>query len=40
MFSAAQSTHRDSQNWLKKRRVREEIEVTWERKRRVNRGRE
>ena len=39
MLSAAQSTHRDSQNWLK-RRGREEIEVTWGRKRRVKRGRE
>ena len=33
-------THRDSQSWVKKRRGREEIEVTWWRKRRVQRGRE
>ena len=25
----AQNTHRDSQNWVEKRRGREEIEVTW-----------
>ena len=30
---------RDSQHWIEKRRGREEIEVTWERKRRVKRGR-
>ena len=39
MFSAAQNTQRDSQNWIKKRMVREEIEVIWGRKRRVKRGR-
>ena len=33
-------THRDSQSWVEKRRGREEIEVTWQRKRRVQRGRE
>ena len=32
--------HRDSQNWIEKRRGREEIEVIWGRKRRVKRGRE
>ena len=32
-------TQRDSQNWIGKRRGREEIEVTWGRKRRVKRGR-
>ena len=30
----------DSQSWVEKRRGREEIEVTWWRKRRVQRGRE
>ena len=40
MFSTAQNTHRDSQNWAEKRREREEIEVIWGRKRRVKRGRE
>ena len=38
MFSAAQNTHRDSRNCVEKRRGREEIEVTWGRKRRVKRG--
>ena len=33
-------THKDSQNWVEKRRRREEIEVIWGRKRRVKRGRE
>ena len=33
-------THRDSQSWVEKRRGREEIEATWWRKRRVQRGRE
>ena len=28
-------THRDSQNWIEKRRGREEIEVIWGRKRRT-----
>ena len=40
MFSAGQTAHRDSQNWIEKRRGREEIEVIWGRKRRVKRGRE
>ena len=40
VFSAAQNTHRDSQNWIEKRRGMEEIEVIWGRKRRVKRGRE
>ena len=31
---------KNSQNWVEKRRGREEIEVTWWRKRRVQRGRE
>ena len=31
---------RNSQSWLEKRRGREEIEVTWGRKRRVKKGRE
>ena len=30
--------HTDSQSWVEKRRGREEIEVTWGRKRRVKRG--
>ena len=33
-------THKDSQNWVEKRRGREEIEATWWRKRRVKTGRE
>ena len=33
-------THRDSQNWIGKRRGEEEIEVIWGRKRRVKSGRE
>ena len=33
-------THTEIQSWVKKRRGREEIEVTWWRNRRVNRGRE
>ena len=33
-------THRDSQSWVEKRRGREEIEATWWRKRRIQRGRE
>jgi len=40
VFSTAQNTHRDSQSWVEKRRGKEEIEVTWGRKRRVKRGRE
>jgi len=35
-----QNTQRDSQSWVEKRRGREEIEATWWRKRRVQRGRE
>ena len=33
-------TQRDSQSWVEKRRGREEIEATWWRKRRGQRGRE
>ena len=32
--------HKDSQNWIGKRRGKEEIEVIWGRKRRIKRGRE
>ena len=32
--------HRNSQSWVEKRGGREETEVTWWRKRRVQRGRE
>ena len=32
--------HRDSESWVEKRRGREEIEVTWWRKMRAQRGRE
>ena len=39
-FSIVQYTQRDSQSWVERRRGREEIEVTWWRKRRVPRGRE
>ena len=38
MFPAAQNTHRDSQNWIEKKRGREEIEVIWGRKRRAKKG--
>ena len=38
--STQSGTHRDSQGWVEKRRWKEEIEVTWWRKRRVQRGRE
>ena len=38
--SPLSGTHRDSQSWVEKRRGREEIEATWWRKRRVQRGRE
>ena len=38
--SPPSGTHRDSQSWVEKRRGREEIQVTWWRKRRVQRGRE
>jgi len=34
------NTQSDSQSWVEKRRGMEEIEVTWWRKRRVQRGRE
>ena len=34
------NTQNDSQSWVEKRRGREEIEMTWWRKRRVQRGRE
>jgi len=40
VFSTVQNTQRDSQSWVEKRRGREEIEATWWRKRRVQRGRE
>ena len=33
-------THKEIQSWVEKRRGREEIEATWWRKRRVQRGRE
>ena len=39
-FSTVRNTQRDSQSWVEKRRRREEIEATWWRKRRVQRGRE
>ena len=38
MFSTAQNTQKDSQSWVEKRRGREEIEVTWGRKRIIKRG--
>jgi len=38
--SLPSGTHRDSQSWVEKRKGREETEVTWWRKRRVQRGRE
>ena len=38
--SPPSGTHRDSQNWVEKRRGREETEATWWRKRRVQRTRE
>ena len=38
--SPLSGTQRDSQSWIEKRREREEIEATWWRKRRVQRGRE
>ena len=38
--SPPSGTHRDSQNWVEKRRGRKETEATWWRKRRVQRGRE
>ena len=36
--SPPSGTHRDSQSWVEKRRGREETEVTWWRKRRVQGG--
>ena len=38
--SPPSGTHRDSQSWGEKRRGREETEVTWWRKRRLERRRE
>ena len=38
--SPPSGTHRDSESWVEKRRRRKETEVTWWRKRRVQRGRE
>ena len=38
--SPPSGTHRDSQSWVEKRSGKEEIDVTWWRKRRVQRGRE
>ena len=38
--SPPSGTHRNSESWVEKRRGREEIEATWWRKRRVQRGRE
>ena len=38
--SPLSGTHRDSQSWVEKRKGREEMEATWWRKRRVQRGRE
>jgi len=32
VFSTARNTQRDSQSWVEKRRGREEIQVTWEKK--------
>ena len=40
VFSTDRNTQRDSQSWVEKERGRGEIEVTWWRKRRVQRGRE
>ena len=40
VFSTAQNTHTDSENWIEKRRGWEEIEVIWGRKKKVKRGRE
>jgi len=36
--SPPSGTHRNSQNWVEQRRVREETQVTWWRKRRVQKG--
>ena len=38
--SPPSGTHKEIQSWVEKRRGREEIEATWWRKRRVQRGRE
>ena len=38
--SPPSGTHKEIQSWVQKRRGREEIEVTWWRKRIVKRGRE
>ena len=38
--SPPSGTHRDSHSWVEKRGVSEETQVTWWRKRRVQRGRE
>ena len=38
--SPPSGAHRDSQSWVEKRRGREEIEATWWRKRRFQRGRQ
>ena len=38
--SPLSGTHRNSQSWVEKRGGREETQVTWWRKRRVQRGRE
>ena len=40
VFSTDWNTQRDSQSWVEKERGRGEIEVTWWRKRRVQRGTE
>ena len=39
-YSPLSGTHRDSQSWIEKRGGREEIEVTWWRKRTFQRGKE
>ena len=36
--SPPSGTHKEIQSWVEKRKGREEIEVTWRRKRRVKRG--
>ena len=38
MFSAAQNTYRYSQNWVEKRKGREEIEVIWGEKKESQKG--
>ena len=37
MFSTARNTQRDSQSWVEKRRVREETEAIWWRKKEIQR---